>query len=162
MWKSIDGFEDRYEVDENGDIRNVKTLRILTKKIDRDGYYQIGLRKKSDRKKYWFSIHRLLGIVFLDKPIGWEELQIDHIDRNKLNNSLTNLRWVTKQDNINNRKDICWKTNTTTGELYITKYKNGYMIRINRKDLKHKSWHKTLETAIIVRDSLKVVLTPSV
>ena len=33
-------------------------------------------------------------------------------------------------------------------KLYITKYSNGFMIRINRHDFKHKSWHKTLEDAI--------------
>ena len=52
-----------------------------------------------------------------------------------------------------NRKNTCWTTNLTK-ELYITKYPNGYMIRINKHDLKHRSWHRSIEQAILKRDEL--------
>jgi NUMOD4 motif/HNH endonuclease len=156
MWKDIDGFEGRYRVSDTGDILNVKKNTILSKKIDKNGYYEIGLRKLGDRKKYWFRVHRLVAIAFCEKGDDWQQLQIDHIDRNKQNNNASNLRWVTCQMNNSNRKDTCWNTNTTTGELYITKYKNGFMVRINRHDLKHRSWHHTIEDAINRRNSLKL------
>jgi hypothetical protein len=134
----------------------VKKNKILALKIDRDGYHQIGLRKLDDRKKYWFAVHRLVAIAFCEKPDNWKELQIDHIDRNKQNNGIPNLRWVTLQENIDNRKDTCWSRNTTSGELHITGYKNGgFMLRINKHNLKHRSWHKTLEEAVNMRNSLK-------
>jgi hypothetical protein len=153
MWKDIDGFEGRYRVSDTGEIQNVKTKRILTPTSDKDSYLHIGLRKLGDRKKFWFRIHRLVAVAFCEKLDNWKELEIDHIDRNKRNNVPENLRWVTSQVNNNNRKDTCWKTNTTTGELYITKYRNGFMVRINRRDLKYQSWHHTIEDAVNARSN---------
>lgn len=156
MWKDIEGFEGRYQISDIGEILNVKKNKILTLKIDRYGYHQIGLRKLGNRTKHWFAIHRLVAIAFCEKPYNWKELQIDHIDRNKQNNVIPNLRWVTLQENIDNRKDACWSRNTTSGELHITGYKNGgFMLRINKHNLKHRSWHKTLEEAVNMRNSLK-------
>lgn len=154
MWKDILDFEERYQVSDNGDIRNKNTEKILAKSLDTDGYQQIGLRKLGDRKKFWFRVHRLVAIAFIQTPENWKKLEIDHIDRNKTNNIPENLRWVTTQENCNNRQQTCWKTNVTTNELYITKYRNGYMIRINKKDIKHRSWHKTLENAIKVKQTI--------
>jgi hypothetical protein len=153
MWKDIEGFEGRYCISDLSEIQNVNTKRTLTPTSDKDGYLHIGLRKLGDRKKFWFRVHRLVAIAFCEKPDNWMELGVDHIDRNKRNNVPENLRWVTSQVNNNNRKDTCWKTNTTTGELYITKYRNGFMVRINRNDLKHQSWHHTIEDAINARSN---------
>lgn len=149
MWKDITGFESRYEISDDGQVRNKKTLKLLCLKLDRDGYQQIGLRKLGDRKKYWFSLHRLVACHFMDEC---EDMCVDHIDHNKLNNNVSNLRWVTIQENNLKRELKAWSTNNTTGELYITKYKNGFMIRINRLDYKKRSWERDLETAIKRRD----------
>jgi len=152
MWKDIIGFEGRYQISEDGHIQNTANNILLTPGLDCDGYMQIGIRKAGNRKKFWFKIHRLVATAFLGKN---DEFQVDHIDRNKLNNHYTNLRWTTCQENCDNRKESAWKTNSTTGELYITKYVNGFMLRINKHNLKHRSWHKTLESAINKRNSLK-------
>ncbi len=45
------------------------------------------------------------------------------------------------------------KRNNSTGELYINKYNNGYMLRINKKEYKFSKWFKTLEEAIKQRDA---------
>jgi hypothetical protein len=150
MWKDIVDFEGRYEISDSGEVRNSKTLKLLTLKHDRDGYQQIGLRKTGDRKKYWFSIHRLVAKHFLESYS--DDLCIDHIDHNKCNNIVSNLRAITVGDNNRNRELKPWSTNKTTGELYITGYKNGYMIRINRVDYKKCIWERDLETAIKRRD----------
>jgi hypothetical protein len=148
MWKDIEQFEGRYQISQCGEVRNCKTLKLLTLKLDRDGYHQIGLRKVGNRKKFWFSVHRLVGIAFLPKS---ELDQIDHIDHNKLNNKVENLRWSSIGDNNRNRELKSWTTNLIK-ELYITKYVNGYMIRINRADFKRRTWCTTLEDAILKRD----------
>jgi hypothetical protein len=145
-WKDIPDFA--YEISDYGDVRSKKFKRILTPNADKDGYKHIGLRKLGDRKKYWFRVHRLVATAFCHNPDDGVKSEVDHIDRNVTNNHYTNLRWVDKKENNSNRKGTAWATNKTTGELYITKYSNGFMIRINRHDFKHKSWHKTLEDAI--------------
>ena len=77
------------------------------------GYLQIGLTKNGIRKQYY--LHRLLGIQFIPNPN--EYLFIDHIDNNKLNNDLTNLRWITHSGNNRNSnhknksskyRGVCW------------------------------------------------------
>ena len=147
MWKDIVEFEQRYEISDNGEVRNKLNQHILSPAIDRYGYYQIGLRKLGDRKKYYFTIHRLVALHFIDEiPIN--STQVDHIDHNKLNNHVTNLRWTTSIDNNLNRELKSWSTNKTTNELYITKYKNGFMIRINRSDYKKRIWEQDFKTAI--------------
>jgi len=153
MWKEIEDVDGRYEINELGEIRNKHTLHILTPKIDKYGYQQIGLRKLGDRKKYWYRIHRLVICYFMNnKPDNWETLHVDHIDHDKLNNNINNLRIVTNLENCLSRELKPWSTNKTTGELYITKYRNGYMIRISRSDYKKREWSSTLEDAIIKRN----------
>ena len=158
MWKNINQVNN-YEINENGEIRNKETLQILTPRVNKYGYQEIGLRIKGERKKYFYRIHRLVAEYFIeDKSIDWKSLQVDHIDHNKLNNNVNNLRFVTALENCLSRELKTWSTNKTTGELYITKYKNGFMIRINRSDCKKLEWCLTLEDAIIKRNKYLNVL----
>lgn len=93
VWKKIEGFEN-YEISTFGNVRNVKTLRILSKTVNRDGYLYCCLNK--DKKKYTFRIHRLVASVFLlndfNKPT------VNHIDGVKHNNNLINLEWATRKE----------------------------------------------------------------
>ena len=50
-----------------------------------------------------FRIHRIIGFAYLGLDIDNPKIQIDHIDRNKQNNQLTNLRLVSLQQNQLNR-----------------------------------------------------------
>lgn len=54
------------------------------------------------RNKNW-RLHQLV-MKFFGPPKPGENYEIDHIDRNTQNNNITNLRWVTRQENANNRK----------------------------------------------------------
>jgi len=150
MWELIRDFN--YEINENGDVRHTTLNKVLTAQSDKDGYSFIGIRKGGDRKKYWFRVHRLVAIAFCQPPANADELDVDHVDRNIRNNHFTNLRWVTRTQNNANRQAHAWSTNSTTGELYITGYRNGYMVRINNSVVKHRSWHKTLEDAVCRRN----------
>jgi len=79
-------------------------------------------------------------------------MQVDHIDNNKQNNNIENLRLVTNQQNQWNRKTS--KTNLSTGHKCITKTKwNTYKVVIskNKKTVYRKTF-KTLEEAILNRD----------
>lgn len=63
-----------------------------------DGYLLIRLFKESKQGKM-FSLHRLVVESFIGSKPG-ELYQIDHIDNNKLNNSVSNLRWITQKENL--------------------------------------------------------------
>ena len=68
------------------------------------GYYRIKLNTK------FYLIHRVMGYAFLGLDIDNPTQIIDHIDRNKTNNNVVNLRIVTKQQNEwnTNSKGYCW------------------------------------------------------
>jgi len=120
-------------------------LKIQLKK---DGYYQITLSKNNKRKQ--FSIHRLVYQAY--NGVIPDKMCIDHIDCNRQNNNIENLRLVTHSENSHNRKAS--KNNLSSGYKNITKKKwNTYEVKIykNYKIVYNKSF-KTLEEAILNRD----------
>ena len=97
IYKKIIGFEN-YEVSDLGNVRNVKTGRILKARISKRGYYQLGLYK--NKKFHSVKIHRIVALMFLENEENF--IDVDHKDRNRLNNIPSNLRWVTKKTNNDN------------------------------------------------------------
>lgn len=89
-----------YEVSNLGRVRNIKTKRILSKNIDKDGYFYVGLYQ--NKKKYCRHIHRMVALTFISNP---DNLPIvDHINQDKQDNKINNLRWVTHKGNARNSK----------------------------------------------------------
>ena len=106
-----------YEVSNLGRVRNVKTGKILKQTIANNGYFVVNFRKNN--KSYTKTVHRIVASMFLrkieNKPF------VDHIDGNKTNNHINNLRYVTNQENAMNAKLNC---KTTTNIKGVTYYKN--------------------------------------
>ena len=73
-----------------GDPRPMKLLE------NADGYLWLSLRLNGNNKTC--LLHRLLGLTFIENPEALPE--INHKDLNKLNNDLTNLEWVSHEENI--------------------------------------------------------------
>lgn len=97
--RPIEGYEN-YTIDIYGNVTNITTGKVKKHWIGSDGYYRVDLYK--NKKKKHFGVHRLLAQTFLknheNKPL------VDHVDMNKLNNDLTNLRFATKSENSTNVK----------------------------------------------------------
>jgi hypothetical protein len=98
----IKGYENLYKINRNGEIYSCWYKKIMKHLKTDDGYYYINLKKEGIRKKGY--IHRLLALQYIENPDNKPE--VDHIDRNKNNHSLENLRWVTKLENMQNRDDV--------------------------------------------------------
>lgn len=114
MWKKINGYD--YSINEFGEVRNDKNGRILKPVKVTSGYYIVCFRKNGKIKNHY--IHRLLGFAFLNLT---DNMMIDHIDRDRGNNSLKNLRVVTPQQNQFNRdaKGYSWDKEKNKWEAYI-------------------------------------------
>lgn len=77
--------------------QGISTTRITLGNITKTGYRKCDIKGK---KKY---VHRLVLEAFTSINEGEGKL-CDHIDRNPLNNHISNLRWVSHKENANNRK----------------------------------------------------------
>jgi hypothetical protein len=100
-WLPLSAPQDQYAVSDEGYVMNAKTGHILRPSDDRRGYARVDLHGKHRK------VHRLVAERFLPAPTQ-EGLVIDHIDRNRLNNHASNLRWVTIKEN-NRNSGICQK-----------------------------------------------------
>lgn len=110
IWKPIKGYEGYYEISNKSRVKSVERqvnhhygTRIVNEKIlegyiGKRGYLEITLRKGAIRRRFY--IHRLVMEYFVPNPEN--KPCIDHIDGNKLNNQINNLRWVTYKENTNN------------------------------------------------------------
>jgi len=93
--REIPGYEGRYDVGEDGSVRNVRTGRFLAECQAARHYPSYGLHK--DGKGRRFKTHRLVTAAFLGPcPAG---LEVNHKDGDKENNHISNLEYVTRSEN---------------------------------------------------------------
>lgn len=112
-----------YEISKEGVIRNKITKKIKSQYVGSTGYYMCTLTK--DKRSRPQRVHRLLAELFIPNPDN--ELFVNHIDGNKLNNSISNLEWCSHSHNMKHAFRIELVNNT--GE------KNG-MSKLNEEDVK--------------------------
>lgn len=102
---------DNYEIDEYGSIyskekvvnliregkpvERLKKRKLMKPKINRYGYAYLGLYV--GHKQYFPTVHRLVALTYIPNPNN--KPCINHKDGNKLNNHISNLEWVTVQEN---------------------------------------------------------------
>jgi hypothetical protein len=94
-WKQIDGYD--YSVSSEGQVRNASGL-IMKQSKQKNGYYRVNLWKNGKRKTHY--VHRLVASAFIPFENGKDF--VDHKDGEPTNNSVTNLRWATRQQNTQN------------------------------------------------------------
>jgi len=102
-FEDLKGYEGLYKINRAGEIWSVWYSRIKSSYLngykDERSYYVTELKKNGVRTNCF--IHKLLAIQYIPNLENKE--CCDHIDRNRLNNSLDNLRWATPTENMNNK-----------------------------------------------------------
>lgn len=101
--KNIDGYVGLYKISNLGRVQNISTGRrfIMSAPVS-CGYYRVGLTKRGVQN--YFLVHRLIALAFIPNPKN--KPCINHIDGNKLNNSINNLEWCTYAENNQHAYDI--------------------------------------------------------
>lgn len=112
IWKSLKGiveYGDSYEVSNLGNVRSIDRYVnsrhgqrfvkgiIMSPSDEKGGYKKVRLKDSSKAKNY--RIHRLVALAFIMNPNEFPE--VNHKDGNKHNNSVSNLEWSTRSENMN-------------------------------------------------------------
>lgn len=96
-------FDGKYEVTDEGDVfSNVGTRKKMVGKVTKGGYHMVVLNVNG--KKLYPLVHRLIANAFVPNPDNL--LEVNHIDGNKLNNSVTNLEWCNSSHNQIHARDM--------------------------------------------------------
>lgn len=104
VWKPVVGFEDVYEVSNDGLVkslggrRGAKPGRILKQGLMNSGYLKVCLRDSKSGHYSQSSVHRLVAEAFIPNPS--EKPQVNHINGDKKDNRVENLEWATASENI--------------------------------------------------------------
>lgn len=109
-----------YAIEENGNVYSYSKKDYMKTHFDKDGYVCLSLRNNKNGYSR-FGIHRLLMITYC--PIdNMEDMTVNHIDGNKLNNSLDNLEWVTASENtrLAHQTGLNKSTGQTHGRAKLT------------------------------------------
>ena len=106
-----------YYVTETGEVYSSKTNQYLNQRYTTKGYKSVELY--CDGKRVYPRVHKLVAQAYIPNPLNLPE--IDHDDEDKTNNNVSNLKWITSQDNNEKAHAKHYLVETPTGEV-ITVY----------------------------------------
>ena len=161
IWKDIQGYEGSYQVSNLGRVKSVERItregnhrsekQMKLQKTKR-GYLTVILTKDGNQKLHY--VHRLVGIAFIPNPTGKE--QINHINEQKEDNRVENLRWVTRKENQNNHYTLEKMKNAVKPVVSEETRKKQKLNWLKRKDLK--DIYEKISKKVICLDTLEVYL----
>lgn len=145
IWKDITNYEGHYQISSYGNVKSLKRSKekLLKPILSSSDYYQVVFIKEKIRRI--FCIHSLVAQLFLGHVPNKHELVIDHIDDNKLNNNVNNLRILTNYENrFKNHSLIKTRRKGTNFDKRYQKWRA--CITLNKKSI-HIGYFKTEDEA---------------
>ena len=109
-------YDNNYLVYNDGRVYSKYNNRFLKKRMDKRGYPVVDMGKKKG-----ILVHRLVTIHYIDNPHNLKF--VDHINRIRDDNNVSNLRWASRLDNNNNKSQ---NKNNTSG------HKNIYFVKSDK------------------------------
>ena len=94
-WETLPDFP-KYQISDSGKIMNRETQHILTPYKNHKGYLKVAIIG-TDGKPHKKRVHRLVAQTFIPNTNGLPE--VNHKNLNKQDNTVTNLEWVTGEEN---------------------------------------------------------------
>ena len=171
-WKNIKGYEKYYQVSNYGEIKakrrvvydlidgEIQPTYVTKEKIMNPfdngcGYLVVSLVDENGNRKN-FYVHRLVADAFLENPNNLP--QVDHIDYDRKNNRLSNLRWVTVSENAlhsscNHPKHRKY-CNSSTGYKFIYMRGNKYRVGMSMGNKRVDKQFFTLQDALNYRNNV--------
>lgn len=166
MFVDILGYEGYYQISNYGNVRSLDRVikektgktqtikgRVLKQRTNPGGYYYVELSKNGT--KATFAIHQLVAQAFLDNPKN--KPTVNHINGNKLNNSLPNLEWATYSENLEHAYKTGLRRAVISSEVgsknYKRKLKPEQVIEIKRLLAAGSLTHKEIATKFSVARS---------
>lgn len=114
-----------YTIDTTGNVLN-KHGKAIQPEVTNNGYLRVSLSNDKIKHKH-LSVHRVVAETFVPNPNDLP--QVNHINENKRDNSVSNLEWCSPVDNLNHSHVIdkaskakehkikCVTTNTTYNSI---------------------------------------------
>ena len=90
----------RYKISRKGIVIGARYKRPIKQYVNNCGYVVVNVTKDGSNAKTTVTLSRLLALVWIPNPDPEHLSDVDHIDDDRLNNSLSNLRWVSHRDNL--------------------------------------------------------------
>ena len=96
IWKDIVWYEWYYVVSDKWEIKSIRKNKIMSLCKNGSWYLVVSLNKEWKQKT--LSVHRIIAECFI-KKIEWKNI-VNHINWNKVDNSIYNLEWCTQSENV--------------------------------------------------------------
>lgn len=150
-WRPVEETGGRYEVSSCGRVRSTifkngsteyRTLRLLSPTDNGSGYKIVSMTINGKRRNRY--VHRLVAEAFIPNPDNLPA--IDHIDCDRANNNVSNLRWYTQLDNVRRSIPVA-----NSGKRHIWEENGKFRLSIAGN---HLGRFSTIEDAVAERDRL--------
>jgi len=127
IWKNIPDY-DNYDVSNLGNVRSKR--KVLSPSVNVHGYKVVSLYANGIKKQW--KVHQLVALCFLDYKFENHSIVIDHVNGDKIDNKLSNLKLISQREN---RSKLSKKTTSKYTGVYFQKKTRKYtaMIYINGK-----------------------------